>query len=65
MNRAFVVVMLVAGATLGIGLLGAPSPAQAGPCFDRCMTRCHLPIGYAYCRNRCTNMCWRGSGKEL
>ena len=59
MNRAFVVVMLVAGATLGIGLLSAPSPAQADRCFDRCMTRCHLPSGYGRCRNGCMNMCWR------
>ena len=61
MNRAFVVMLLVAGATLGAVLLTAPSPAQAGPCFDRCMTRCHLPSGYGRCRNGCFYMCRRRS----
>ena len=56
--------------TVGLFLLGAcagaatlltePAPAQAGPCFDRCKTRCHLPMGYRICRDDCSHACkWR------
>lgn len=34
-------------------------PARADRCFDRCMTRCHLPMGYRYCRNDCFHACDR------
>lgn len=40
-------------------VLGGAAPALAGPCFDRCMTRCHLPMGYRICRNRCFDVCDR------
>ena len=44
--------------TFLVDLTGA-TPAKAGVCFDRCMTRCHLPMGYRYCRNSCFYRCDR------
>lgn len=40
-----------------IGMAGAPAPAEAGPCFDRCMTRCNMARGYTPCRLRCFKVC--------
>ena len=54
----------IATTILGMSLFAGgaatfPSAAQAGACFDRCMTRCHLPSGYRYCRNDCFYLCDR------
>ena len=45
--------------TLLLATGGATAPVAAGPCFDQCMTHCHVVQGYQYCRNRCFGSCRR------
>lgn len=59
MIRAAILGSLVGTALLGWGLQTAPAGAQYNRCFDRCMTRCNLPIGYRSCRNDCSIGCSR------
>jgi hypothetical protein len=47
----------MAAAAFLIGVAGAPTLVEAGPCFDRCMTRCNLARGYSPCRGKCFNRC--------
>ena len=54
-----VLLAIVSLAGLGAGTLSSPSPALANRCFDRCMTRCHMPMGYRICRNDCNYRCNR------
>jgi hypothetical protein len=66
MSKSFYLSAMLAVATLGLGIVGAPAPAAAGPCFDRCMTNCNLARGYSPCRIKCSNVCQnRFQGRRL
>ena len=48
------------GLSLGIAVLaldGRVNTAQAGSCFDRCMTQSNLAASYRGARNRCFRIC--------
>lgn len=59
MMRATVLAGLAAIALLGWSWQTAPAEAQYNRCFDRCMTRCHMPIGFRSCRDDCDRGCRR------
>jgi hypothetical protein len=59
MLRAVIFGSLAGFVLLGWGLQTAPAEAQYNRCFDRCMTRCHLPMGYRTCRDDCSIGCRR------
>lgn len=53
---------LIVATVLGWAHAAKQAEAQyTGPkfkkCFDRCMTRCHLPKGYPLCRDDCRAYC--------
>ena len=59
MMRAAKLGSLVGTALLGWALQIAPAEAQYNRCFDRCMTRCHMLLGFRSCRNDCGIGCRR------